>query len=86
MIKKGFKKAVRLIGLHGSVLLKGLVRMTAGVSIARLTWSVAHWFTMIRHMEGYAAVFAFLVCTVGALAALGGVYLMGGHPKKEVKK
>ena len=86
MIKKGFKKAVRLIGLHGSVLLKGLVRMAVSVGVAKLVHAAALGFTVIPEAEGYDAVCSFILSTFVMLAALSGVYLMGGHPKKEVKK
>lgn len=86
-IKKGLTKVTRKIGLHGCLLLTGFVRVLLCVSVAKLAWTVAYGFTMIRLMEGYAAVSSFLACAAGALVTLGCVYSIGRSiVKKEVKK
>lgn len=86
MVKKRLKKLIGMIGLHGYLLLKGFARMLYSVIIAGLAYTAANGFTRVLTMGGYTAVFIFLLSTLAMLVALGGIYLMGCHPEKEVKK
>lgn len=86
MVKKRLTKLIDMIGPHGYLMCKGFIRVLYSVIIAGLAYTAANGFTRVLTTGGYTAVFVFLLSALAMLVALGGVYLMGGHPKKEVKK
>ena len=86
MVKKRLTKLIGRIGPHGYLLCKGFARVLYSVIIAGLAYTATNGFARVLTMRGYTAVFVFLLSTLAMLVALGGIYLMGGHPEKEVKK
>ena len=85
-MKNDFKKTVRLIGFHASVLLKGFARMIYGATMGAMIAAAVYGFIMIPYEGGYIAVCEFLASTCVMCIALGGIYLMGGSTKKGATK
>lgn len=85
-MKKYYKKAIRLIGFHGGVLLKGFIKMLYGATMAMLATVAIYGFVGIPSEGGYIAVSSFLLSTCTMLVALGGIYYMGISTLKETKK
>ena len=85
-MKINTKKASRLIGFHGLILLKGIARMLFGALTASILALGIYGFFMIPTEGGYDAVFDFLASICIICIALAATYLMGGHGKKGAKK
>jgi O-antigen/teichoic acid export membrane protein len=85
-MKKDSKKTFQMIGFHSRVMFKGLMKMAYGALMAVLLTIGICGFIMVPSEEGYAAVSDFLVSSCTVVVALGGIYLMGGNPKKGAKK
>lgn len=85
-MKKYYKKAIRLIAFHGSILLKGFIKMLYGTTMTMLATVAVYGFARIPSEGGYIAVSSFLLSTCTMLVALGGIYLMGINAVKESKK
>ena len=86
MVKKYLMKTVCKIGFHGGILLKGVIKMLYGATMAMLATVSAYGFAGIPSEGGYVAVSSFLLSTCTMLVALGGIYLMGAHTTKGAKK
>lgn len=86
MFKKILMKTVRMIGFHGGILLKGVMKMLYGTCMAMLATVSAYGFAGIPSVGGYTAVSGFLLSTCTMLVAIGGIYLMGVHTTKGTKK
>ena len=82
---KNFKKIMKCIRYHGLILLKGLLVMLAGTSIAALLAVSVYGFSLVPSDGGYAAVLDFVVATGCMGIAVGCVYAIGGG-KKGAKK
>ena len=82
---KEFKKVMKCIRYHGSVLLKGFLVMLAGTSIMALLAVSVYGFCVVPSDGGYAAVVDFLVGTVCMGVAVACLYTIGGG-KKGAKK
>lgn len=85
-MKSYFKKMSRKCGFHGMILLKGFIKMLCGTILTAVIAVGIYGFTVVPAEGGYAAVGDFLISTCATLAAMGGMYLMGGTGKKVVKK
>ena len=83
---KDYKKVIRMIAFHGSILLKGFIKMLYGTTVAMLTTVAIYGFAGVPSEGGYIAVSNFLLSTCTMIVALGGIYLMGIRTLKETKK
>lgn len=73
------------IAAHAMVLGKGFVRMLVGAATALAAILAVSGFAKVTGETGYSAVGEFLVSVLCMIAAIAGVYLMGGNCKRRHK-
>lgn len=71
-------KLAKQIAVHGSIFLKGFVRMFLSAATAALLVVSIYGFLLVPYNEGYDAVGSFVVSGASMVVALGCVYLIGG--------
>lgn len=76
------KKAVREIGYHCKVLVKGFGRVVYGAAVAGLFGFAVYGFTVIPAEGGYVAVCDFIASMATLVIALNGMYACGARRKK----
>lgn len=79
---KDFRKAARIIGYHGKILLKGFVKVLYGTAVSGLIGLAVYGFAMIPSEGGYTAVLDFVGAVATLCVAFGGMYSIGCRKKK----
>lgn len=79
---KEIKSAVKAIGYHSKILLKGFLRMMYGSLTAGLIGLAVYGFTMIPSEGGWTAVCEFIASTATVVVALNCLYAQGGAKKR----
>ena len=74
---KKFKSIIKGIRYHGKILLRGLVKMTAGAVTAGLIVLAIYGYCLVPTEGGYMAVCDFVAATAGAVMALCSMYAQG---------
>ena len=79
-----FNIFLKQVKFHGSVALKGFVRMVYGALVAGLLAIAVYGFINIKGEAGYVAVFDFIASAATLFVVIINVYAMGG--KRGAKK
>ena len=85
-MKKFFKKTIRMIGFHGSILLLGLCRVTSSTLFTAGLIYGMYGFDQVSNVDGYDAVWAFVCSVLAVLLSVVGIYLTGLIFKKGAGK
>lgn len=83
---KVFNRAAKFIGHHGTILLKGFIRMVYGALTTGLFALAIYGFAMITSEAGWTAVCEFIAATATALVALTAMYSQGRCRKRGVRR
>lgn len=81
-MKRNFKEVMQLIGFHGTILLRGCIKMLYGTMTAGLLGLAVGGFAAIPSEGGYVAVCDFIAAIATLTVALTCMYAFGCKKRK----